>query len=119
MQQRFRGSISRARRTLICAGTTVALAATMTVAAAFTSPAAQAATPSYKVAVVGDSWISGEGLENYLSGTDTATNQCHRSTRGWTQQVIMPGHSLTIGRLVNDGSATMSLAFTACSTDTS
>lgn len=115
MQQRFRGSISRARRALICAGTTVALAATMTVAAAFTSPAAQAATPSYKVAVVGDSWISGEGLENYLSGTDTATNQCHRSTRGWTQQVIMPGHSLTIGRLVNDGSATMSLAFTACS----
>jgi 5,10-methylene-tetrahydrofolate dehydrogenase/methenyl tetrahydrofolate cyclohydrolase len=82
MQQRFRGSISRARRALICAGTTVALAATMTVAAAFTSPAAQAATPSYKVAVVGDSWISGEGLGNYLSGTDTATNECHRSNQG-------------------------------------
>ncbi len=87
----------------------------MTVAAAFTSPAAQAATPSYKVAVVGDSWISGEGLGYYLSGSDTATNKCHRSSYGWTQQVIMPGQTETIGRLRYLGSSTLALAFTACS----
>jgi lysophospholipase L1-like esterase len=49
-------------------------------------------TPSaLKVAIVGDSYISGEGSFGYLSGTDVhdppAKNLCHRSVSSWAYQV--------------------------------
>lgn len=49
-------------------------------------------TPSaLKVAIVGDSYISGEGSFGYLKGTDvhdpSAKNLCHRSVSSWAYQV--------------------------------
>lgn len=43
-----------------------------------------------RVAVLGDSYISGEGAsdeQRYLSPTDEGDNKCHRTTRSWAVQV--------------------------------
>ena len=36
---------------------------------------------------LGDSYSSGEGLDPFLPGTDTATDSCHRSTQAYSQYV--------------------------------
>lgn len=38
---------------------------------------------SHRYVALGDSYSSGEGSKAYLSGTDTATDQCHRSRLGY------------------------------------
>ena len=40
-----------------------------------------------RVAIVGDSYISGEGTGNFLSGTDESDNKCHRSSQSWAYRV--------------------------------
>ncbi len=46
------------------------------------SPAAQVVRPTAIVAM-GDSYASGEAAGQYLAGTDTDANQCHRSARAF------------------------------------
>lgn len=47
-------------------------------------------TRNPRVAILGDSYISGEGLSNagaYDAGTDTKDNRCHRTPRSWAYQM--------------------------------
>lgn len=48
------------------------------------TPAAAAAPATYRAVALGDSYASGEGLSPYLDGTDTATDQCHRSDQAYS-----------------------------------
>lgn len=48
------------------------------------APWLKSITDKGSVAVVGDSYSSGEGAGNYISGTDTALNRCHRSWKTHT-----------------------------------
>jgi len=48
-------------------------------------PSAPAAT-GYNYVTMGDSLSSGEGTYNYLSGTNTSTNVCHRSSQSYAAQ---------------------------------
>jgi lysophospholipase L1-like esterase len=59
-------------------------------AAAVTSATASAVIPpppgggpAYRYVALGDSYASGEGLSPYESGSDTSSDQCHRSTRSY------------------------------------
>lgn len=78
-----------------------------------------------KVAVVGDSYISGEGASTpsqpYRSGTDTGGNRCHRAEQSWGVAVgrrLAPGgrvldfDSVATSNARNSGD---SIAFLACS----
>ncbi len=66
-------------------------------------PVAEAATPAYNIAVLGDSWASGEGLGSYYAGTDSGSNLCHRSQFAWTRQLILPGLNYSIQQLGDSG----------------
>lgn len=57
------------------------VAALVAVPAAGAQVDAAAATASY--VALGDSFSSGEGVPPFLAGTNTASNQCHRSTRAY------------------------------------
>lgn len=49
-----------------------------------TFTATSTATPTNtNFVVLGDSYSAGEGIGDYESGTDTATDRCHRSTNGY------------------------------------
>lgn len=41
-----------------------------------------------RLAILGDSYSSGEGADNYLAGTDTTENSCHRSTQTYAAEVF-------------------------------
>lgn len=51
------------------------------------TPAPAAPQPLQYIAL-GDSYSSGEGLDPFLPGTDTATDSCHRSTQAYSQYVL-------------------------------
>jgi lysophospholipase L1-like esterase len=65
----------------------IAATALATVSAGLSAvvPSASAAT-SYNYVTMGDSLSSGEGTYNYLSGTNTTTNVCHRSSQSYAAQ---------------------------------
>lgn len=44
--------------------------------------------PGDRYVALGDSYASGEGVPPFISGTDTATNQCHRSTAAYSQLLV-------------------------------
>ncbi|MGI9623967.1 MAG: GDSL-type esterase/lipase family protein [Acidimicrobiales bacterium] len=58
-----------------------------------------------RVAILGDSYISGEGTGHFISGTDISSNRCHRSVRSWAYMT---------GAVLADGD-TNDIAFFACS----
>jgi hypothetical protein len=75
------------------------------------APAAQAAAATYRIAILGDSWASGEGNDPYAAGTGTAVTGCHRSLNAWAYQVVLPdGH--TVRTDYDNGTA--SVQFLAC-----
>lgn len=80
-------SIRSARRARILAGAAllplVALAAGLGQATAAASGAT--ADRAARAVALGDSYASGEGVRPYRDGTDTATNQCHRSTAAYPE----------------------------------
>lgn len=51
------------------------------------TPAVAAAPPTDRAVALGDSYASGEGLSPYLDGTNTGTDQCHRSARAYPELV--------------------------------
>ena len=88
-------------RPLVVAAVAGALAA-----AVLPPPRAEAATPTYVIATVGDSWASGEGNTPYTNSA------CHRSASSYSHQVVLPD-----GRTVKTGvsAGTASFDFRACS----
>ncbi len=65
---------------------------------------AQAATIKYKIAVLGDSWASGEGNSPYFTASET--DGCHQSSIGWAYQVVLPGVG-TVKNAERNGTATV------------
>ncbi|MGH3679036.1 MAG: SGNH/GDSL hydrolase family protein, partial [Natronosporangium sp.] len=60
------------------------------------------AKPQHLVVALGDSYISGEGAEDYYGETDTnygdyGWNACRRSSNAWPLKVTLPGTSQSIG----------------------
>lgn len=78
--------------------------------AAIAPPSAATAQPEVErkaqYVALGDSFQAGEGSFQYLAGTDTATNKCHRSATAYPHQ------------LVASGAVTAELNFWACSGST-
>ncbi|MFF5619590.1 golvesin C-terminal-like domain-containing protein [[Kitasatospora] papulosa] len=78
------------------------------------------AKPKHIVAVLGDSYTSGEGAGDYSpeSDADHGTdrwNACRRSDNAWSRKVVLPGTSTPLGQLSDDWSSTAELGFVACS----
>jgi hypothetical protein len=59
----------------------VVLAAAASAGAVTTPPAPGG--PAYKYVALGDSYASGEGLSPFQAGSDTSSDQCHRSLRSY------------------------------------
>ncbi|MEV6969079.1 hypothetical protein AB0M47_28585 [Hamadaea sp. NPDC051192] len=82
-----------------------------------------------KVAVLGDSYSSGEGTGDpaasgaagYYAETNTDggdlkwQNSCRRSPDAWARKLVMPGMSQSVGALENQWSSAVELGFVACS----
>ncbi len=76
--------------------------------------------PQHIVAVLGDSYASGEGAGNYYAETDSdhgkdQWNACRRSKNAWGRKVVLPGTSSSLGALADTWSGTAELGFVACS----
>ena len=91
------------RRWLRGLGAALALGVVASGVATAFPPAAEAALPVYNIAVLGDSWASGEGLGDYYPGTDQAGNMCHRSRNAWSRQVVLPGLNVSVRQLGDSG----------------
>lgn len=93
------GRMSSAFSRAMCAATVLA---TVIAGLAVGTPKASAATFTY--VNMGDSLSSGEGTYNYVSGTNTPTNVCHRSSQSYaTQYVGMSGTSWTMTNVACSG----------------
>ncbi|MFR9777009.1 hypothetical protein ACL02O_13215 [Micromonospora sp. MS34] len=82
-----------------------------------------------KVAVLGDSYSSGEGTgdpagsgpagyyaETNIDGGDLKwQNSCRRSPEAWARKLVMPGMSQSVGTLEDQWSSAVELGFVACS----
>ncbi|WP_103513201.1 SGNH/GDSL hydrolase family protein [Streptomyces sp. SM13] len=78
------------------------------------------AKPQQIVAVLGDSYSSGEGAEAYSpeSNKDYDTerwNGCRRSKNSWARKATLPGYSSTVGQLTDSYSAALDLQNISCS----
>ncbi len=71
---------------------------------------AHAATPTHKIAVLGDSWASGEGNTPYTAAS--AADGCDQSTTAWAYKTVLPTGS-TVSSAQRAGTA--SVQFLACS----
>ncbi|WNI22736.1 GDSL-type esterase/lipase family protein [Streptomyces sp. ITFR-16] len=76
--------------------------------------------PKHVVAVLGDSYTSGEGAGDYLPETnkDHGTKQwnaCRRSKNAWARKMVLPGMSQPVGTSVDHFSSDVELGFAACS----
>lgn len=81
------------------------------------------------VAVLGDSYSSGEGTGDpapsgaagYYAETNTDggdlkwQNSCRRSPEAWARKLVLPGMSQTVGALEDQWSSSVELGFVACS----
>ncbi|MEU5163749.1 SGNH/GDSL hydrolase family protein [Streptomyces sp. NPDC020875] len=79
-----------------------------------------AAKPRHVVAVLGDSFTSGEGAGAYSRESDkdhgTAQwNACRRSDNAWARKLVLPGNTTPLGPLTDGFGAAAELGFTACS----
>ena len=78
------------------------------------------AKPKHIVAVIGDSYTSGEGAGDYAPESDTdhgesGWNACRRSKNAWGRKIALPGSSTPLGQLSDDWSTQAELGFVACS----
>jgi hypothetical protein len=76
--------------------------------------------PKHLVAVLGDSYTSGEGAGNYLPETDadhgtSRWNACRRSKDAWGRRIVLPGTSASLGQKADNWDADVELGFVACS----
>jgi hypothetical protein len=76
--------------------------------------------PRHVVALLGDSYTSGEGATNYYAETDnnhgtTRWNACHRSRNAWGRKLTLPGTTDSLGSLADSFSTSAELGFVACS----
>lgn len=81
------------------------------------------------VAVLGDSYSSGEGTGDpaatgaagYYAETNTDNddqkwrNSCRRSPEAWARKLVLPGMTQSVGTLENQWSSSVELGFVACS----
>lgn len=78
------------------------------------------AKPRHFVAVMGDSYTSGEGAEDYFAETDSdhgtnRWNACRRSKNSWARALTLPGIPQPLGQLEDSWSAVAELGNVACS----
>ncbi|MFI6583016.1 hypothetical protein [Embleya sp. NPDC050493] len=78
------------------------------------------AKPQHIVAVLGDSYTSGEGAGDYLPESnadhgESGWNACRRSKNAWSRKVTLPGSTASLGSLSDSWSPTAELGFVACS----
>ncbi|RII06988.1 Lipase 1 precursor [Streptomyces sp. YIM 130001] len=76
--------------------------------------------PQHMVAVLGDSYTSGEGAGSYLKETDDdfgndRWNACRRSKNSWARKTTLPGQSATLGELADAHSASVDYQDVSCS----
>jgi hypothetical protein len=76
--------------------------------------------PKHIVAVLGDSYSSGEGASNYYRETDNNHGKpewaaCRRSRDAWGRKVVLPGTSTALGTLTDAFADNAELGFVACS----
>ncbi|MFM9371858.1 hypothetical protein [Streptomyces sp. Da 82-17] len=76
--------------------------------------------PQHVIAVLGDSYTSGEGAGNYLKETDDdfgndRWNACRRSDNSWSRKTTLPGHSATVGELTDTNSPSIDYQNVSCS----
>lgn len=69
--------------------------------------------PAQYVAM-GDSYSSGEGNPPYDPGTNTSSDQCHRSGDGYPAMVTLPGQPVPVAQQAKDG-GNDTFTFVACS----
>ncbi|MGJ5898374.1 GDSL-type esterase/lipase family protein [Streptomyces niveiscabiei] len=76
--------------------------------------------PHHMVAVLGDSYTSGEGAGNYSPESDkdhgTAQwNACRRSDNAWARKLVLPGMTKPVGAETDSWGYDAELGFVACS----
>jgi hypothetical protein len=76
--------------------------------------------PKNIVAVLGDSYTSGEGAGNYLKETDighgtSGWNGCRRSKDAWGRKLVLPGTTQSLGAGADSWANDVELGFVACS----
>ncbi|MEV2255869.1 transglycosylase SLT domain-containing protein [Streptomyces sp. NPDC050147] len=76
--------------------------------------------PKHMVAVLGDSYTSGEGAGDYSpeSNKDHGTKQwnaCRRSDNAWARKIVLPGTSKPLGDINDNWDYDAELGFVACS----
>ncbi|MFE7511618.1 SGNH/GDSL hydrolase family protein [Streptomyces sp. NPDC057540] len=79
-----------------------------------------AAKPKHIVAVLGDSFTSGEGAGSYSKESDkdhgtSAWNACRRSANAWSRKLVLPGTTESLGAIADSRGSAADLAFVACS----
>ncbi|MFD9574125.1 GDSL-type esterase/lipase family protein [Streptomyces sp. NPDC059982] len=79
-----------------------------------------AAKPQHMVAVLGDSYTSGEGAGSYSPESDANHGKpnwsaCRRSDNAWARKLTLPGQSATLGAQADSWSPSAELGFVACS----
>ncbi|MFN7950784.1 MAG: GDSL-type esterase/lipase family protein [bacterium] len=67
-----------------------------------------------RYAALGDSYSSGENVPDYFFGTDTETDQCHRSENAYATKIRTPGNTETVWQLAV-GDPEFDWKFIACS----
>ncbi|MFC8360245.1 SGNH/GDSL hydrolase family protein [Streptomyces griseorubiginosus] len=78
------------------------------------------AKPKHIVAVLGDSYTSGEGAGAYSpeSNKDHGTSQwngCRRSNNAWARKLVLPGTTSSLGTITDGWGADAETGFVACS----
>lgn len=78
------------------------------------------AKPKNIVAVLGDSYTSGEGVGNYYTESDRAHgtanwNACRRSKDAWSRRLVLPGTTESVGAKADRWDSDLELGFVACS----
>lgn len=78
------------------------------------------AKPKNIVAVLGDSYTSGEGVGNYFTESDRAHgtdqwNACRRSKDAWSRRLVLPGTTDSVGIKADRWDTDLEFGFVACS----
>ncbi|MFD7534014.1 SGNH/GDSL hydrolase family protein [Streptomyces sp. NPDC059819] len=79
-----------------------------------------AGKPKHMVAVLGDSYTSGEGAGDYAPESDkdhgtTQWNACRRSKNAWARKLVLPGMTQSVGAESDSWGYNAELGFAACS----
>ncbi|MFB8026778.1 MULTISPECIES: hypothetical protein [unclassified Streptomyces] len=79
-----------------------------------------AAKPKHIVAVLGDSFTSGEGAGSYSPESnkdhgEAGWNACRRSANAWPRKLVLPGTTDSLGKIADTWGTSAELGFVACS----